>query len=50
VIGGEKEIIRIGHTAFSRNVFAEGALVAAKWLMIQNEDGIYDMFDVLGLR
>lgn len=50
LIGGEKEIIRIGHTAFSRNVFAEGALFAAKWLMNQDKNGIYDMSDVLGLR
>ena len=50
VIAGEKEMIRIGHTAFSRNVFAEGALFAAKWLMNQDKNGIYDMSDVLGLR
>lgn len=43
------EILEISHHALSRNVFAEGAIVAAKWVM-HREPGFFDMEDVLGLK
>lgn len=47
VIAGPYEMIRIEHTAFSRSVFAQGALYAAEWVSKQNEPRIYSMEDVL---
>lgn len=47
VIAGPHEMLRIEHTAFSRSVFAEGALYAAEWICRQSEPGIYTMEDVL---
>lgn len=41
---GEK--IEIKHTATSRETFAKGAILAAKWLLYKPA-GLYDMFDVL---
>jgi 4-hydroxy-tetrahydrodipicolinate reductase len=49
VVAGPYEMLRIEHTAFSRNVFAQGAVYAAEWLSRQNEPKIYSMADVLGL-
>jgi 4-hydroxy-tetrahydrodipicolinate reductase len=43
------EQIRLTHEARDRAVFAEGALVAARWLAGRAEPGIYTMRDVLGL-
>jgi len=48
VIAGQHEMIRIEHTAFSRRVFAQGALYAAEWVCKQTKPGIYSMDDVLG--
>ncbi|MFH0848931.1 MAG: 4-hydroxy-tetrahydrodipicolinate reductase [archaeon] len=47
MIAGAHEMIRIEHMAFSRSVFAEGALRAAEWIHGQNRPGIYAMDDVL---
>lgn len=47
VIAGPYEMIRIEHTAFSRSVFAQGALYAAEWIYKQSESRIYSMEDVL---
>ena len=47
VIAGPYEMIRIEHTAFSRSVFAQGALYAAEWICKQSEPRIYSMEDVL---
>jgi len=47
VIAGPYEMIRIEHTAFSRSVFAQGALYAAEWISKQTEPRIYSMEDVL---
>ena len=41
---------KIEHTAFSRNVFAQGAVYAAEWLSRQTEPRIFDMADVLDLK
>jgi len=46
---GQGERIEITHRAHSRNNFAKGAAVAAAWL-VGKENGMYTMFDVLGLQ
>ena len=45
----EGERVEITHKASSRMTFARGAARAATWLMAQ-EEGLFDMQDVLGLR
>ncbi len=47
---GLGERIEITHRASSRETFARGALRAAKWIVKQERNGIYDMLDVLGLK
>jgi len=47
IIAGPHEMLRIEHIAFSRSVFAQGALYAAEWLCNQTEPKIYGMEDVL---
>ena len=49
IVAGPYEMLRIEHTAFSRNVFAQGAVYAAEWLSKQNEQKVFTMADVLGL-
>jgi 4-hydroxy-tetrahydrodipicolinate reductase len=49
VVAGPNEMLRIEHTAFTRNVFAQGAVIAAEWLSKQTEPKVYSMADVLGL-
>ncbi len=46
--GGKGESIEITHRASNRQNFAEGAILAAKWLINQKK-GLYSMSDVLGL-
>ncbi len=43
---GEFETFEIRHTSYSRNVFAEGALKAAKFI-IEQENGIYNMDNLI---
>lgn len=43
------ETLEITHKAASRDIFALGALRAAKWI-IGKPNGIYSMFDLLGLK
>jgi 4-hydroxy-tetrahydrodipicolinate reductase len=50
IIAGSNEMLRIEHTAFSRDVFAQGAVYAAEWLSQQSKPQIYSMADVLGLN
>ena len=38
----DKVYVELKHTSYSRNVFAEGALKAAKWLVSQSR-GLYNM-------
>ena len=45
---GALEHLELAHTAFDRSLFAEGALVAARW-MAGRTPGRYTMRDVLGL-
>ena len=42
---GESECIELTHTAFSRNIYVEGALKAAKFI-ITKKNGIYNMDDL----
>ncbi|MGB9736019.1 MAG: 4-hydroxy-tetrahydrodipicolinate reductase [bacterium] len=46
---GAGERIEITHRATSRENFAHGALLAAKWV-VKQKPGIYSMADVLGLK
>lgn len=48
-VAGPYEMLRIEHTAFSRNVFAQGAVFAAEWLTKQTQPKIFSMQDVLNL-
>ncbi len=43
------ESLTLNHTAHSRDTFAQGALLAAQWL-IGKKPGLYSMTDVLGLE
>lgn len=49
LFGGMGERIEITHRAHSRDTFVRGALRAACWILDQ-EPGLYDMQDVLGLK
>jgi 4-hydroxy-tetrahydrodipicolinate reductase len=49
IFAGQYEVVSISCRALSRDSFAEGALVAAKWLVNQ-KPGLYSMKDVLGLN
>ena len=46
IFAGEDEVITLNHTAYSRAIFAKGALTAAKFLA-GKEAGYYDMQDVI---
>ena len=43
------ENIELKHTAFSRDLFADGALNAAEWISKKNK-GLFNMQDMLGLN
>jgi 4-hydroxy-tetrahydrodipicolinate reductase len=49
IVAGPYEMLRIEHTAFSRNVLAQGAVIAAEWISKQVNPGIYSMATVLGI-
>jgi 4-hydroxy-tetrahydrodipicolinate reductase len=49
IVAGPHEMLRIEHVAFSRSVFAQGAVYAAEWLSRQTQPIIFSMEDVLGL-
>jgi 4-hydroxy-tetrahydrodipicolinate reductase len=49
IVAGPYEMLRIEHTAFSRSVFAQGAVYAAEWISRQTQSRIFSMEDVLGL-
>lgn len=46
-IASELEMITLGHDAFDRSVFAQGAVTAALWA-VDKPKGLYNMRDVLG--
>jgi len=48
IFAGPGEILELTHRAHNRRVFAEGALLAAKFA-VKAKPGLYDMKDVLGL-
>ena len=48
VFESDEDIITISHHAKTRDIFAKGALVAAKFL-VGKKKGLYNMQDVLGL-
>jgi 4-hydroxy-tetrahydrodipicolinate reductase len=41
------DTIKLSHSAKTRDIFAQGALEAAKWVVNQKKAGLYDMQDVL---
>lgn len=47
IFAGEDEVITFEHTAYSRSLFAKGAITAAKFLAGKNP-GYYTMQDVIG--
>lgn len=47
VFAGQDEVIEFKHTAYSRAIFAKGAVSAAAYLA-GKEPGLYDMSDVIG--
>jgi 4-hydroxy-tetrahydrodipicolinate reductase len=47
IFAGQDEVITLNHTAYSRAIFANGAVQAAKFLA-GREPGMYDMSDVIG--
>lgn len=47
IFAGQDEVITISHTAYSRAIFAKGAVTAAKFLAGKTS-GLYDMADVIG--
>ena len=48
IFAGTDEVIEFTHTAYSRSVFAKGAVEAGKFLA-GKAAGMYDMGDVVGL-
>ncbi|MDZ4660353.1 MAG: 4-hydroxy-tetrahydrodipicolinate reductase [Pseudomonadota bacterium] len=48
-VTSNSEVITLEHRALNRKVFAEGALMAAKWL-IQKRSGLYKIEDVLEIE
>ena len=46
IFAGEDEVISFNHRAYSRKIFANGAIAAAKFLMGKS-NGLYDMSDVI---
>ncbi len=49
MFGGMGERLEFIHRAHSRDNFARGAILAAKWI-VDKRSGLYDMQDVLGMR
>lgn len=47
IFAGIDEVIEFKHTAYSKAIFAKGAISAAKFL-VAKESGMYDMADVIG--
>lgn len=46
IFAGEDEVISFNHRAYSRKIFANGAIAAAKFLLGES-NGLYDMSDVI---
>lgn len=48
IFAGNDEVFTLEHRALSRDVFASGAIAAAKYIATVKEPGLYDMDDLLG--
>lgn len=48
IFAGRDEVIELKHSAMSREVFASGALHAARFLSGRKEPGLYSMSDLVG--
>ena len=46
LFAGTDEVIEFKHTVYSRDVFAAGAIRAAKFMAIQTQPGMYSMSDI----
>ena len=49
IFAGPGERLELKHQASDRRIFAQGAIVAARWALDQSA-GLYNMQDVLGLK
>lgn len=49
IFAGTDEMVTLSHTAYSKAIFAKGAVAAAKFLAGKGP-GLYDMKDVIGLQ
>jgi len=49
IIAGPYEMLKLEHIAFTRNVFASGALKAARWIVNRDEPKIHTMMDALDI-
>ena len=49
MFASDSEVIKIQHQALNRDVFAQGALTAAKWIM-EKDHGMFSMQDVIESR
>ena len=47
IFAGQDEVITFSHTAYSKAIFAKGAVAAAKFLK-GREPGLYNMSHVIG--
>lgn len=47
IFDGQFEQLTLTHTVRDRKVFAEGALIAAEWLISEKRQGVFTMQDVL---
>ena len=47
IFAGSGEIIELSHRAFSREIYAIGALKACEFMSSITEAGLYDMDDVI---
>lgn len=49
IFAGNQEVIEIKHTTYSRELFATGAIRAARFITSVKEPGLYDMNDALNI-
>jgi 4-hydroxy-tetrahydrodipicolinate reductase len=49
IFAGIDEVIELRHSAASRDVFAVGAIKAARFIACSREPGLFDMSDVLSI-
>ncbi len=47
ILAGAHEMLQIEHRVFSREAFAEGSLMAARWAVARNGPGLYSFLDVV---